>query len=456
MSPPEVHPAPVQEHRREQRGPEGQGDERREVAAGGVLPRDDAPRGDEGLQRVRRARDLQEEREHVDRDQRVGDEAVARARLAFVSYRQHEAALLLDRLELRYPSTVGPTHDVPRHLRQPVRRAARATTSRSPAPAASWPRWTRGSASPCSPSSATRRPARITALADIGVREVALGLPAAAARHPSYAAFEALAGDRRPEDDQWADAAAEALADARHRTRARQVYVPLGVGAHIDHRLAHDAALRAFDSGDGRNVFLYEERPEAFVRGAVRIRLGQVGARLPPGAAEAADDTGLAAFLLRFHVPPSLRGDLKGWAARARGRAGGRPALARGPVVAPGKGVRPPAPARAARDAGRVARGRARHGRGSGGVAAGGGADEQPGDPVCATARRARSRGEVVAPAAPGRARPADSRGGAGGGGRGGLLSRRHAGSGSASSAFHRSGSWSHSVLRYVRICSPV
>ena len=157
------------------------------------------------------------------------------------------------------------------------------------------------------------------ALARLGVREAALGLPAAAARHASYANFASLAGDRRPEDDAAAERAADALRDARNRTRARHVYVPLGVGAHIDHRLVHDAALRAFESGDGRNVFLYEERPEAFVRGAVRMRLGHLGARLPAGAAEAADDTSLAAFLFRFHVPPSLRGDLKGWGERARG-----------------------------------------------------------------------------------------------------------------------------------------
>ena len=58
---------------------------------------------------------------------------------------------------------------------------------------------------------------------------------------------------------------------------------------------------------------LYEERPEAFVRGAVRVRLGQLGARLPPAAAQAADRAHLAPFLWRFHLAPSLRGDLRGW-----------------------------------------------------------------------------------------------------------------------------------------------
>ena len=157
------------------------------------------------------------------------------------------------------------------------------------------------------------------ALARRRVREVSLGLPAAAARDASYAGLQSLAGEPLPGDDAWVGEAASALADARHRMRARHVYVPLGVGGHIDHRLTHEAALRAFESGEGRNVFLYEERPEAFVRGAVRMRLGHIGARLPAGAAEAADDTSLAAFLFAYHLPSSLRGELSGWGERARG-----------------------------------------------------------------------------------------------------------------------------------------
>jgi LmbE family N-acetylglucosaminyl deacetylase len=173
------------------------------------------------------------------------------------------------------------------------------------------------------------------------VREISLGLPPAAARHASYARFESLSGAPLPEDEAWVNEAAAALADARHRMRARHVYVPLGVGGHIDHRLAHDAALRAFESGEGRNVFLYEERPEAFVRGAVRMRLGQIGARLPAGAAEAADDTSLAAFLFAYHVPGSLRGDLKGWGERARGIRGAARHWRGARSWNPGKGLGP-------------------------------------------------------------------------------------------------------------------
>lgn len=150
------------------------------------------------------------------------------------------------------------------------------------------------------------------------VRQAALEIPPAAQRNPWYSSFAALTEGRHPDDEAWTSQAAELLNDIRHRTKARQVYVPLGLGSHIDHRLCHEAALRVFSSGEGRNVFLYEERPEALLPGAVRVRLGELGARLPPAAAQAADGSSLAPFLLRFHVAAQARGDLSGWSERLR------------------------------------------------------------------------------------------------------------------------------------------
>jgi LmbE family N-acetylglucosaminyl deacetylase len=156
-------------------------------------------------------------------------------------------------------------------------------------------------------------------LAQPGVQHLEVGLPAAPARDPAYATFRGLTQGRQAVDEDCLGRAVELLADVGHRTRAREVFLPLGVGQHIDHRLAHEASRGAFPPrGSGRNVFLYEERPEAFVPGAVRVRLSQVGARLPPGAVEAADRAGLARLLVRFHVAPAFRGDLKGWGDRLR------------------------------------------------------------------------------------------------------------------------------------------
>ncbi len=90
------------------------------------------------------------------------------------------------------------------------------------------------------------------------------------------------------------------------------VFAPLGLGASVDHRLTYEAAVRAFATEAGRNLFLYEERPEAFVPGAVRTRLALLGARLPPGAVKAAERAGLLRHLWRTGEPDRLRGTSPG------------------------------------------------------------------------------------------------------------------------------------------------
>jgi LmbE family N-acetylglucosaminyl deacetylase len=118
--------------------------------------------------------------------------------------------------------------------------------------------------------------------------------------------------------------AARLLTETGPRTGAVHVFAPLGLGASVDHRLAYEAAVRAFATEAGRNLFLYEERPEAFVPGAVRSRLALLGARLPPGAAKAAERSGLLRHLWRVNEPERLRGRAVGVGARLRTLAGAR------------------------------------------------------------------------------------------------------------------------------------
>jgi LmbE family N-acetylglucosaminyl deacetylase len=160
--------------------------------------------------------------------------------------------------------------------------------------------------------------ARVQALAELGVEHVALDLPDARARATSETPGNAVLRKRGPQDDDVLHRAADVLTDLAHRTRARQVYAPLAVGGHFDHRLAHEAARAAFTAAEGRNVFLYEERPEVFVPGALRVRLGQLGARLPPAAADAPGPHQLGAYVLRFHLGPQFRGTQKGGWGRVR------------------------------------------------------------------------------------------------------------------------------------------
>lgn len=77
---------------------------------------------------------------------------------------------------------------------------------------------------------------------------------------------------------------ADALRTAVGRTKPDEVWGPLGVGDHVDHRVVH-AALR------GRaGLVLYEDRPYAFLAGAVRARLVDLGLRTKasPGGSPAA------------------------------------------------------------------------------------------------------------------------------------------------------------------------
>ena len=245
----------------------------------------------------------------------------------------------------------------------------------------------------------------VGALAAPGIRHLALGLPDARRRSDYYSSFQALVEGRRADDDGWVKQLAQALGDIGHRSKASQVYVPLGVGSHIDHRLSHEASLRALQSGDGRNVFLYEERPEAFVRGAVRVRLGQMGARLPPAAIHAADRARLAAFPVA--LPPRALA-----ARRPQGLAGAPPVhrarrapVAAGTGLASAEGLRSAAAAGRPSHGARAARRRARAPGRAGLVERNGRARRPPLRRLRAPAGRRRTRRALLAAAAAARGR---------------------------------------------------
>ncbi|HET7292637.1 MAG TPA: hypothetical protein VFM88_09440 [Vicinamibacteria bacterium] len=136
---------------------------------------------------------------------------------------------------------------------------------------------------------------------------LSLGLADAPHRDPDYVPLaEAVFGRSAAEDECLADAT-HLLDEVFRRTGARQIYLPLGVGGHVDHRIAHEAGLKALPPHPGRDIFFYEERPDALVPGAVRMRLGEMGARLPPGAGRVAREGGLARFLVRYNAVPHRR-----------------------------------------------------------------------------------------------------------------------------------------------------
>jgi hypothetical protein len=137
---------------------------------------------------------------------------------------------------------------------------------------------------------------------------LATGLPAAPLRDPSaYGTFRAVVFPHARRDEAVLAEATHVIDEVFRRTEARDLYVPLGVGGHVDRQVAHEAGIRAVPPRAGRNVFFYEERPEALVPGAVRMRLAEIGARLPPAALQVAREGTLPRFLYRYNTVPQRR-----------------------------------------------------------------------------------------------------------------------------------------------------
>jgi len=146
----------------------------------------------------------------------------------------------------------------------------------------------------------------------LGVEHVRLGCPGAVFRNANHASFSSRVSGRFAEDDVWLAKLVALLDDLARRVKPQHVYFPLGVDGDIDHRLCHEAALSVFSGGEGRNVFLYEERPQALAPGAVRLRLAWLGAHLSTASAILAERSGLAPFLFRICAWPRLGCDRSG------------------------------------------------------------------------------------------------------------------------------------------------
>ncbi len=147
-------------------------------------------------------------------------------------------------------------------------------------------------------------PAGAGPTARIGADRLAIGLPEARLRNPAHGRSETSLFGRLPEDDEVLAHLCHWLGEMGRRIQPRHVYAPLGVFGHVDHRLAHEAASATFETGAGRDVFFYEERPWALRKGTVRVRLAQLGARLPPAVTAPLDGGGLLPLLTGVLADP--------------------------------------------------------------------------------------------------------------------------------------------------------
>lgn len=125
-----------------------------------------------------------------------------------------------------------------------------------------------------------RRAAEDRAAAEIlGVALRALGLPDA----PERPEVRGRLGLFQPLGPQHLGILSEVVARLRPQVPAgARLYAPLGVGGHIDHRLAQ-AAAQALGEERPLRLSFYEDQPYSLARFALGRRLQALGARLPRG-----------------------------------------------------------------------------------------------------------------------------------------------------------------------------
>jgi LmbE family N-acetylglucosaminyl deacetylase len=78
---------------------------------------------------------------------------------------------------------------------------------------------------------------------------------------PLYVTYTALAGEPAREDDELLDALGAMLDQYLTTARDAQIYVPLSLGGHVDHRLLYQLGLRL--QASGHSVRFYEDWPYA-------------------------------------------------------------------------------------------------------------------------------------------------------------------------------------------------
>jgi hypothetical protein len=159
---------------------------------------------------------------------------------------------------------------------------------------------------------AEQRPEIAAAIARLGADHLPLRLDAAHRRDRFYASFATRAFSSHASDAACHDHVRHLIEDLGHRSKAHDVYAPLGVGGNIDHRLLHEASASVFPVGPGQNLFFYEDRPYAYVPGAVRMRLGQLAIRLPPALTDVGDRSWGLRHVYGFMRSPVVRANLTG------------------------------------------------------------------------------------------------------------------------------------------------
>lgn len=140
----------------------------------------------------------------------------------------------------------------------------------------------------------------------LGFASIALGETDAYLRRRAYRSLKRLFGEPVPEDKEYLAHLTQRLAQVTNSCSFDELYVPLGVGWHVDHVLCHLAA-RNLGATD-RTVF-YEEAPYCYIPNAVEYRLSEIGQcpELPPRRSLASEWKESCAHYLKSAVIRNIR-----------------------------------------------------------------------------------------------------------------------------------------------------
>jgi LmbE family N-acetylglucosaminyl deacetylase len=126
--------------------------------------------------------------------------------------------------------------------------------------------------------SAARYQEEADAAALLGFESVSLGELDVSFRRPAYKSLGNIFRPPVAEDMAWLPQLRQRLVALLADLRCDQLYVPLGIGWHVDHMLAH--AL--FDAWPGpAEVWYYEDLPYGLLPHATRLRLAELGLQHP-------------------------------------------------------------------------------------------------------------------------------------------------------------------------------
>jgi LmbE family N-acetylglucosaminyl deacetylase len=111
------------------------------------------------------------------------------------------------------------------------------------------------------------------AMGRLDVESVVLPFDDAPVRLGIVPSFASLLLDRHPHEAEDLVHVTAALAALQSEVQPARTFLPLAVGGHVDHRLAH-----ACHRGLAGEICFYEDRPYADILGALRARLFEIGA----------------------------------------------------------------------------------------------------------------------------------------------------------------------------------